>query len=373
MSKLRISLVQERTDQIYFTGSSITGSLLLSVTEPKDYKHVSIRFGGRAHVAWSEGSGDRRRSHSATEPYIDEKISLWSSDQSPDGKLDPGEYNWPFTFTIPPNVPSSFEATDGNIRYSLEGRVGTGLMKFDHKVEVRIPVQQVVSITDPQLLEPVRQEVQKTVCCLCCASGPVVLNVAVPKAGFCIGESFPVHVNIENGSSRQVTLRAAINQRVIYTAHGSHTFSSKVLSTIGSDLIEAQATRDWDPSVQVPPAPIFEESSCKIIRVIYSLVTSAQIPQALNLNATITIQLANQQQGEMQLQPAQGLPPNNTELSTYPPAVAPPAAPYPGLPGSAYPPSASTVPPVGWSVQPDPSTDVKKPVATLADIPAPVS
>ena len=159
MSKLRISLVQERTDQIYFTGSSITGSLLLSVTEPKDYKHVSIRFGGKAHVHWTEGSGENSTSYNATEPYIDEKIILWSSDQSPDGKLDPGEYNWPFTFTIPSNVPSSFEGTAGNIRYSLEGRIGTGLMKFDHKVEVRIPVQQVVSITDPQLLEPVRQEV----------------------------------------------------------------------------------------------------------------------------------------------------------------------------------------------------------------------
>ena len=335
MSKLRISLVQVRTDQIYFTGSSITGSLLLSVTEPKDYEHVSIRFVGKAHVRWTVD----KTTWDVTEPYIDGKIILWSSDQSPDGKLDPGEYNWPFTFTIPPNVPSSFEGTVGNIRYSLEGRIRTGLMKFDHKVEVRIPVQQVVSITNPQLLEPVRQEVQKTVCCLCCASGPVVLNVAVPKAGFCIGESFPVHVTIENGSSRQVTLRVAINQRVVYTAGRNHTFSNKVLSTIGSDLIEAHATRDWDPSVQVPPVPIFQESSCKIIRVIYSLVTSAQIPQALNLHATIPIQLSNlQQQGEMQLHPAQG-------IRTYPPAVSPPAAPYPGLPGSAYPPSASTGPP----------------------------
>ena len=100
MSKLRISLVQDGP------GSSITGSQMLNITEPKDYEHVSVRFSGRAHVHWSEGSGDDRTSYSATEPYIDRKIILWKRDESPDGALVPGEYNWLFTFTIPLIVPS---------------------------------------------------------------------------------------------------------------------------------------------------------------------------------------------------------------------------------------------------------------------------
>ena len=166
------------------------------------------------------------------------------------------------------------------------------------------------------------------------------MNVAVPKTGFCIGESFPLHVTIENGSSRQVTLRAAIHQRIVYSAQGrQHTSNIKELMTIGSDLIEAHATRSWDPAVQVPPAQIIHKTSCNIIKVIYSLVTTAQIPQALNLNATIPIQLGNQQQSEVPLHPAQGLPPNYCELSTCPPVVAAPAAPYSE---SAYPPNASS-------------------------------
>ena len=69
-----------------------------------------------------------------------------------------------------------------------------------------------------------------------------MLNVAVPKTGFCIGESFPLHVTIENGSRRQATLRAAIIQRILYIAHGHQRFSNKVLMTIGSDLIKAHTT-----------------------------------------------------------------------------------------------------------------------------------
>ena len=67
-----------------------------------------------------------RRSHT---------LILWKGDQSPDSALAPGEYNWPFAFTIPPSVPPSFEGVCGNIRYSLEGRVGTGLLKLTTKLK----------------------------------------------------------------------------------------------------------------------------------------------------------------------------------------------------------------------------------------------
>ena len=398
MSNLRIALVQERADQAYYPGASVTGNLLLDVTEPKNYKQISIRFLGTAYVHWTErhttGSGNHRRtttrSYTASEPYVDQALALWSSEQSPGGVLAPAQYNWPFSFGIPPNAPSSFEGSVGYIRFSLEGRVGTGLLKFDHVVEVRIPVLQLVSITDPRLLQPQRQETQKTVCCLCCASGPVILNVSVPKTGFCIGELFPLHVSIENGSSRQVTLSALITQRVIYTARGHRRFGGKTLISIGSDLIEPHATRNWDPSVQVPPAEIVHESSCHIIQVSYSLTVSAQIPRALNLTTTFPIELGNvQQQGDQSRPPPatslpppqyqQGFPPS-TELSAYPPvdqSGAPPQMTYgqPGQSGSTYPPppNPTTATPIGWSTQPGPSTFDKPPENTLADIPAPVA
>lgn len=409
MPNLRIALVQESANQVYYSGNTITGNLLLVVNEPKSYKHVSVQFVGKSYVHWTEsrteGSGNNQRtvtySYTSTEPYVDLVATVWNNQQSPDGKLAPGQYSWPFVINIPPTVPSSFEGSVGHIRYNLLGRIGTGALKFDHVVEVRIPVQQLLSITDPRLLQPQRQEVQKRVCCLCCASQPIVLNVSVPKTGFCIGDSFPLHVSLENGSRRRITMTAAINQKVTYFAQGHQHWGGKTLINVGSDQIEPWATRNWDPNIQIPPTDIVDESSCRNIKVAYSLTVTARIPRALNLSTTIPLQLGNcrQQEGPnpnpvppTQPTPQQGpvfpqhgaFPPAHQQP---PPGAAPSLAPYnyppPTDPPPAYRPPGSNptvTAPIGWSMQPDsnipvatgsgfPPPTFEKPSDTLADIP----
>ena len=286
---LRIGLVQSPSNQPYYPGSTITGSLLLDVAEPKSYKEIKIYFSGRSYVHWTElestdGGRSRRRRYSSSETYVNLVTPLWNKQQSPDGKLAPGKYNWPFSFTVPPTAPSSFEGTVGNIRYSLRGKIATGLLKFDHNVELPIPVLQLVKITDPHLLQPVRQEVQKTVCCLCCASGPIVLTAALPKTGFVVGESFQLNVSLQNGSNRRVTMNASIAQRVVYYADGHQRCSGKTFVSIGSDQIEPQASRDWDPTITIPTTDvtIIHEAFCRNIRVTYTLNVVCKIQNILD-------------------------------------------------------------------------------------------
>jgi len=202
--------------------------------------------------------------------------TLWTADQSPDGRLAPGQYSFPFRFDIPSSAPSSFEGTVGSIRYELHGRIGTGLLKFDRKIAFRVPVQQVVRISDPRLLQPARQEVQKTVGCLFCTSAPIVLTVTAPKTGYCIGETLPVHVSVENGSSNRITITATLCQRVVYTARAQRVFytgrshhrqSKKALVHIRSDEIAPHITREWDPALQIPETEVLDEQSCSIIQV----------------------------------------------------------------------------------------------------------
>ena len=312
---LRIALVQGSPNELHYSGSAFTGNVLLDVDEPKSYKQVTVQFTGRSYVYWTESHtedrGDRlivgrsrrdsyrRRTvtvtytYSSTEPYVDQVASVWNRQQSADGKLPPGQYSWPFSFTIPPTAPSSFEGRVGNIRYALVAQIITGPLKFNHTVEVRIPVQQLVKFSDPSLLQPRRQEVQKTLCCLCCASAPIVLNVAVPKTGFCIGESFQLQILLENGSNRQLAIVAAIKQRVTYFAQGHTNWSEKTLVSVGSDEIEPQATRNWDPTIQIPPTEIVHESSCHNIKMAYTLFITCRIPGALNLTTSIPLQLGN--------------------------------------------------------------------------------
>jgi hypothetical protein len=368
--------------------------LLLDVDQPESYKEILIHFSGRSYVHWTEsrteGTGNNRRSvthsYTSSEVYVDLVAPLWNNQQSPDRKLPPGQYNWPFSFNIPPTAPSSFEGSVGNIRYSLVGKIVTGLLKFNHSAELRIPVQQLVKITDPRLLQPVRQEVQKRICCLCCASGPIVLTVAVPKTGFCIGEPFQLHTSLENGSSRRLTINATITQRVVYYAQGHTNWGGKTLLNIASDEIAPHDTRNWDPTVTIPTegVNIIHETSCRNIKVTYTLNVICRIPRAFNLSLAVPIQLGNcrdEQQtapaGPPQ-QPAAVYPPvslaPNQPSAAYPPPLSTPGAsappPYPGPPGAniaAGPPTGANI---GWSTEPLSDFPPPQPQETLSDFSA---
>ena len=311
---LRIGLVQSIPNQPFYAGSPITGSLLLDIYEPKSYKEILIHFSGRSYVHWTgyhTVNGGRGERFTSSEGYVDLAASLWSKLRSPDGKLHPGQYNWPFSFNIPPTAPSSFEGTVGDIRYTLVGTIVTGMLKSDHTVELQVPVEQLVRITDPRLLQPVRQEVQKRICCLCCASGPIVMTVAVPKTGFCIGEAFQLHASLENGSNRRLTMNARITQRVVYHAQGRQQYSANIILSIRSEDIEPQASRNWEPTITIPTThvDIFHEASCRNINVSYTLHVMCQVPFSFDLARVIPIQLGNYQDQQMQVPTFQpGLP-----------------------------------------------------------------
>ena len=48
-----------------------------------------------------------------------------------DNCLPPGQHVYPFTFQLPPNLPSSFEGGEGFVRYSIKGTIDKP-WKFDH-------------------------------------------------------------------------------------------------------------------------------------------------------------------------------------------------------------------------------------------------
>ena len=379
MPTLSIALEQSRPDQPFYTGTNLSGTLYITIDEPKNYKYVTLQFVGRADVHWTEshssGSGRHRRTHTrhynSTEVYIDLTLTLWTPAQSPDGRLPPGQRAFPFRFTIPPTAPSSFRGSVGSIEYTLLARIGTGLFKFDHRIEAKIPVQQLVAVTDPRLLQPVRQELRKTLCCLCCASGPIVLTVTLPKTGYCIRETFPLHVFVENGSSRRVYLSAAISQRILYTAQGHHRHVNKDLTRVASDEVGPHITRDWNPTIEIPVTEIIHENSCFIIKIGYSIVVAVNIPRALNLSTEIPLTLGNTHPQQQPTVPTP-YPPNqppapftpNQPPAPYPPnqppaPYAPSYLPPPNIPGQPFadpppapPPSSFPEPAaVGWTPQ----------------------
>ena len=85
-----------------------------------------VQFPGKSYCHWSktEGSGDDRRTvhYYGREKIFEIKSVLVGSPNSGSRMVLPaGQTHYPFTFTVPNGIPTSFEGTIGHIRYEMKG------------------------------------------------------------------------------------------------------------------------------------------------------------------------------------------------------------------------------------------------------------
>ena len=281
--------------------SDVTGRVLVVTEDAKQsYKSIQVTLRGYADVRWSSGAGRNHRTYHSHEDFIYQTLIVWSRDNAPNHELSPGSYQFPFALTFQPSgrpLPPSFEGIVGRILYKIEATiVKASALKRNKTITEQIAVAPVV---DPNVGQNVRLpkvlQVEKTLCCLCCASGPISLTARVPRTGFCIAQdAIPFEVDIENGSNRRIRqLVAQLQKRVVYTAQGHHLHSIKTIAEVASDPIEPGNSRSWQP----PPLPVPDTeptiASCSIIRVNYYLKIKASISGAINSHVDFVLFLGN--------------------------------------------------------------------------------
>ena len=250
---------------MYYPGQAISGSIQMTLTEPKWYQYVAVHLDGKGRVHWTEshttGTGDNQRTetthYSANESYADLSVVVWGNKGAPQPtQIDPGTFNFPFQLTIPPQCPPTFKSYTGDIEYKLYGIVSSQVSEY--KIETPLIVNKLIDLNQqPQLLEPVSQTAAKnvTVCC-CCNAGEAQLTLTMPKTGFCVvQEHIPVSVVCRNGSSRQITARVEVAQTIVYNARGHHRHGS---DTIGNFSRQIQPSQSDTRSIEfdLPPSII---------------------------------------------------------------------------------------------------------------------
>ena len=336
---------------VYFAGSNVEGSVSLELSEPKKTQGISIKLSGTAYVHWTErrttGSGDDRRTE--TVHYSDTQIifndvfmQLWGSGRD-SHQLAAGRYEYPFKFQLPSNLvlPTSFESHGGYIRYSLLARIHRS-WKFDHTTTRAITINEVVDINAPQLTVPLSSSNEKTLCCLCCASGPISLSVTIDRGGYCPGESIAISTEAENHSNRRITaVRASLKQTVTYYAIGKQKQESNVIQRIEGPGVNPDSSSNWNNELLPIPATVPSINSCRVLSLSYTLIVTLDIPNAIDLHVIIPVVIGNV--------PFKGRGSAYPQAESYQPVRSFPAPPVPLAFGDPYPPPAATnpYPPVG--------------------------
>lgn len=296
-------------NSVYFSGSDVEGSVLLELSQhPRKAQSVSITLPGAAKVHWTEerttSEGNRRRTetihYSNAEDVFRDSILLWGNGTDIE-ELAVGKHEFPFKFQLPPDqsLPTSFEGNNGYIRYSLIARIDRTRIDQDHDFAAKvITVGEAVDFNTAELASPRSNASEKTLCCLCCASGPISLSVKTDRGGYCPGESIAISTEVENYSSRRInSVRATLKQKVVYDAVGDRLVDNrsdrrtnkKVIQKIESPGIQPNGSSNWSNELLPIPATIPSISSCRILNLSYVLTVTLDIPWAIDLNVEMPI------------------------------------------------------------------------------------
>ena len=134
---------------VFFSGSEVSGILVVQVDKPKSYDNIEVTLVGQAHVSWSETSASGQN-----EIYINLSTTVRSKEQVPTHELHTGVHSFPIQFQLPDRFPSSFQGSIGWVRYYVDGKIGTGKLKFAITVKTPTTVVEVVDIDISQFQTP---------------------------------------------------------------------------------------------------------------------------------------------------------------------------------------------------------------------------
>ena len=270
--------------------------LRVGVAEAKsNYRHIHITLKGRGVVKWTQNTSDTGVVvWTSDESYADQRIELWNRNQTTDGKFPQGTYDYPFTFVLPRQCPSSFESQKGSIKYYLEAEIGSTTPFSDHSVKQDVRVCNLVDISRRDLQTPVEKVRQKEIGFWKFKAGDVLFTATLPRTGYSVNgsDSVPLRVFVENKSSRSVTMKSAIVQNVNYIVVGNTTSEKKQIVCISSEEIKARTNLGWEPkNFVVPRNADVTMNESRVINVSYVLEIWADIPWARNASMSIPVVL----------------------------------------------------------------------------------
>ncbi|XP_069747009.1 arrestin domain-containing protein 3-like isoform X2 [Narcine bancroftii] len=286
----KIAIVYDRP--VYSSGEWVTGRIVVELTDQIEVTALKMHAKAQADVRWTETDSSSEQTQVYTQKlrYFKHKYMIIGSESEEVTVLQSGRHEYPFSLVLPhvPPLPSSFKDHYGNVSYWMTAKLHRP-WKLRAKVKEEFTVFNQIDINSPGLLEPLMATDEKTICCWCCASGPIILNAKIERKGYIVGESIQIVAEIENHSSRTVVPKAAIYKTTVYHAKSKSKTCSESIAEVKGDSILAGQKESRNVMVlkipQVPPTLM----NCTIIQMGYSLKVGVSIPGAMNLTVNLPI------------------------------------------------------------------------------------
>ncbi|XP_060068921.1 arrestin domain-containing protein 3-like [Ylistrum balloti] len=267
---------------VFYPGQIVQGNVYVEVESDTKVREIRLRFRGYADVHWTEqkssGSGKNRRTYTKHyrnhETYFDTITKVLMPGPGEDQLImKPGPYTYPFSMQLPAQCATSFEGQYGRVRYYLQAVVDRP-WAFDNEHFHPFTVIQLLDLnTRPESTNTVTNQGSKTLCCLCCESGPITANLYLNRIGFVPGEKIIVQGEVTNHSRRamknhQINLLMNVN----YHARSKSRTVQTEVAELRKLEIPAGESDHWNgEGLVVPPLPASGLPGCRIISIDYTV------------------------------------------------------------------------------------------------------
>ncbi|GAB1868764.1 Arrestin domain-containing protein 2 [Camponotus japonicus] len=290
MPSLRTFRIQfDRLGATYAPGERVTGNVIVDLAREKSIRALKLSIKGEANVSWertrtrtdSNGSTQTEVDHfRASEHYFNLTYYLFgnTTGSSSDRKvrMPAGFHKYPFTFSLPSNIPCSFEHVNGHIRYTTKAIIDRP-WRFNHECKIAFTVVSSYDLNNhSQQCLGIDDETSNSFYCFCCVNmGSIKTRIKIPTTGFVPGQLIETMINLNNTSSVNVTKICVKLERFLEfhakTPYNSTKRDKAVIKTELSTGPFSRVIHDVVSRLQVPPLPPSQLEYCSIIDQNYTL------------------------------------------------------------------------------------------------------
>ncbi|XP_034025998.1 arrestin domain-containing protein 3-like [Thalassophryne amazonica] len=287
---------------IYTSGDVLSGHVSFDLSKETKITSISLTLSGKASVHWSKGGGggrrrSRRRNYSAKLKFFEFSFSILQENrQSSETKLLPGTHLYPFSCQLPQgDFPSSFHGVHGHIVYSLTVSISRPWhLSKDFVTEINYVNH--INANQPQLWSPLSGSNHMTLCCLWCASGPILLTAQMEKKVFNPGETVKITCKFSNASSRTATPKVTLQQKQIFYTHSrasKRLVVKQLASVVGQPVRPHVSDVHTEITLTVPSTAAFTISNCSILEVDYVIEVNLCVKASPDLTVLFPIILCD--------------------------------------------------------------------------------
>lgn len=205
------------------------------------------------------------------------KNRLWSA--GPSFCLSEGTSTYDFSFQLKRKLPSSFAGTYGKIKYKMEFVIDKP-WKFDEKQQIVLTIIQLVDVHSTGALLPIVEGTSRVFGYI--GSGPIALQVLIPKNFYVPSETLPIQVIVTNNSRINVDkMKFALHKIVTYHSSMPNRVRKlevqKILKKEAGGVAKKTEQR-YQHEIEIPAAtPSQNDEVSVLIHIQYELIVEAKV------------------------------------------------------------------------------------------------